>query len=871
MKTKEFMFEAKKPKIRMPKQRDPNWKIMQAKATSGAGGAHKDLKKAEKQGDVKHRKDLVPMESMVNEDLSNFTDAGIPAEFAKNILRKFQINHDAEISPVPGKPKTSDIENGDMIINVLPGDNVVAVLKRREYPRFSASYTLYHRLTLIDGKFQSDTDTSVSAATKGMAARGKFFRISNEHLRYADSPRRGDKPTPDEVRDRSTDDPLAGSSYDIYSYMNDTFMPRMRAQMETMVDDIYANLRKLDKNKDQWGGERSRLSKNQQEVALEAASIIEQIAKDGFTRNTMERFLSTFDKRHHGFASIPNNERELKNLLKTEPNARAKWAKVVLDAAKEEHRRVKEMIAAPVMKALKGEGTESVSESPSDIRDKLSQMRSGTQDRLSAIRSGSRDTLDKLRSRTPATAPSKPAAGPRSPQVGDTIEFGKIMGSDKKKGTVTNVKGPIVTVKTDKGEEEIHLQNKSLSYSIIPENTNESDDVYREKTPFGYVTHRGARAAAVRNIDKYGDPYGPGKADIKGRDSRTAALHKKQDKEWDKERGQKGPYVVPSMRYSDIDSAGDIDDDDSFAKVVDWYKNATPEQRRDLENHPAFQDHPEQLEKLKSAAKIDEGWGDVSFKVGDWTYEAEEIAEEDVVKIWHDAISPDGKRHHIDFTPYETMDKKTFKLWIKLGMPKRQGRGPLNTEEIIKMAQIKGVADLDRDMARAGMKEGSDFGEPKEILEDVLDTLEREVEWPLTEVMDYEEVLRLLAPIKNAVNQRLKTMDKDVSEAGYNPLDYERDQIRQMDYEKRAFKRAELQHELGHEDDPDFERKMMQKQMDKDKGPWYIRINGKIYKQKGEAKVFDWKRAANNYALAILKNKPELQGKILLTKNSEDQ
>jgi hypothetical protein len=63
-----------------------------------------------------------------------------------------------------------------------------------------------------------------------------------------------------------------------------------------------------------------------------------------------------------------------------------------------------------------------------------------------------------------------------------------------------------------------------------------------------------------------------------------------------------------------------------------------------------------------------------------------------------------------------------------------------------------------------GVAEGSDWGEPKEILADVLDTLEREVEWPLTEVMDYEEVLRLLAPIKNAVNQRLKTMDKDVSE-----------------------------------------------------------------------------------------------------------
>lgn len=104
----------------------------------------------------------------------------------------------------------------------------------------------------------------------------------------------------------------------------------------------------------------------------------------------------------------------------------------------------------------------------------------------------------------------------------------------------------------------------------------------------------------------------------------------------------------------------------------------------------------------------------------------------------------------------------------------------------------------------------------------------------------------------------------------YNPMDYERDQQRQMDYDKREFKRQELQHELGHEDDPDFERKLKQQAMDRDRGPWYVKIDGKILKVKGEAKVFDWKKGANNYALAILKNKPELQGKIMLTKKGED-
>lgn len=104
----------------------------------------------------------------------------------------------------------------------------------------------------------------------------------------------------------------------------------------------------------------------------------------------------------------------------------------------------------------------------------------------------------------------------------------------------------------------------------------------------------------------------------------------------------------------------------------------------------------------------------------------------------------------------------------------------------------------------------------------------------------------------------------------YNPLDYERDQQRQMDWEKRDFKRREMEHELGHEDDPNFERNLRQQQIERDRGPWYLRINGAILRSQGQPKVFDWKKGANNYALAILKNKPELQGKIMLTKRAED-
>ncbi len=47
--------ESADPKLALPKQRDPNWKTMQAKGTSGAAGAHRDKKKEQKQGYEKHK------------------------------------------------------------------------------------------------------------------------------------------------------------------------------------------------------------------------------------------------------------------------------------------------------------------------------------------------------------------------------------------------------------------------------------------------------------------------------------------------------------------------------------------------------------------------------------------------------------------------------------------------------------------------------------------------------------------------------------------------------------------------------------------------------------------------------------------------
>lgn len=137
----------------------------------------------------------------------------------------------------------------------------------------------------------------------------------------------------------------------------------------------------------------------------------------------------------------------------------------------------------------------------------------------------------------------------------------------------------------------------------------------------------------------------------------------------------------------------------------------------------------------------------------------------------------------------------------------------------------------------------------------------------------FQEAEELINQEKAERKEHLKMYSKKVAQrvmensrrsSFYNPMDYERDQQRQMDWEKRDFKRREMEHELGDEEE------YYRQQVAKDRGPWYLRINGKILKSQGEPKVFDWKKGANNYALAILKNKPELQGKIMLTRRAED-
>lgn len=59
-----------------------------------------------------------------------------------------------------------------------------------------------------------------------------------------------------------------------------------------------------------------------------------------------------------------------------------------------------------------------------------------------------------------------------------------------------------------------------------------------------------------------------------------------------------------------------------------------------------------------------------------------------------------------------------------------------------------------------GTTESSQWGEPEDVLRQVLQTLERDVEWPLTDVMDPQQVKQLLSPLMQAISQKLNSLDE---------------------------------------------------------------------------------------------------------------
>ena len=64
-----------------------------------------------------------------------------------------------------------------------------------------------------------------------------------------------------------------------------------------------------------------------------------------------------------------------------------------------------------------------------------------------------------------------------------------------------------------------------------------------------------------------------------------------------------------------------------------------------------------------------------------YSYEYEYDTDEDVRKIFHTVIDPNGNRSNIPWSSYHHMDADDFKLWIHLGMPQKPLKGSNFTKE----------------------------------------------------------------------------------------------------------------------------------------------------------------------------------------------
>jgi hypothetical protein len=66
-----------------------------------------------------------------------------------------------------------------------------------------------------------------------------------------------------------------------------------------------------------------------------------------------------------------------------------------------------------------------------------------------------------------------------------------------------------------------------------------------------------------------------------------------------------------------------------------------------------------------------------------------DVEPEECTKIFHYAVFPDGTRHHIDMSPYTRMRQTDFENWVDAGFPSRTGPGPLDGEDLQKLADAK--------------------------------------------------------------------------------------------------------------------------------------------------------------------------------------
>lgn len=101
--------------------------------------------------------------------------------------------------------------------------------------------------------------------------------------------------------------------------------------------------------------------------------------------------------------------------------------------------------------------------------------------------------------------------------------------------------------------------------------------------------------------------------------------------------------------------------------------------------------------KIKGLRTLSEFGGEQRYKLEVdgkiYDFEATELPEDDVVKLWHEVTNEKGRKIFMDWSPYSNPSKEDVILWIKIGMPSRRElgmNGPFERKELVAYAHKKG-------------------------------------------------------------------------------------------------------------------------------------------------------------------------------------
>lgn len=73
--------------------------------------------------------------------------------------------------------------------------------------------------------------------------------------------------------------------------------------------------------------------------------------------------------------------------------------------------------------------------------------------------------------------------------------------------------------------------------------------------------------------------------------------------------------------------------------------------------------------------------------------ETGERGERGMEKIFHEVYDSEGNRYMLDWSPYSYPTKEEVATWIELGMPKRSGKGPIDSKELAQKASGDGLTE----------------------------------------------------------------------------------------------------------------------------------------------------------------------------------